>query len=248
MKKILKPAVAAMGISMLMLGVAGNVFAEENDKGETETVIWFTSATKYKTAYETLAEKLLEEENSESELQQVADDQYHTMLKTKLATGDAPDIFEHNAPTEYTTVEAEENCVDLSDQEWVSRLVNPDILKDKNGKIWAFPTESSECYFGMYYNKALIEKLGLSDEMHPKTYQEFLDLCEKIKNAGVVPVYFPDKDSSVMQCWVTSALPIALSVNHPDAIEKIRVNEAKWTDYPEYEEVLNTLHHFTTFS
>lgn len=241
MKKILKPAVAAMGISMLMLGVAGNVFAEENDKGETETVIWFTSATKYKTAYETLAEKLLEEENIEIEFQQVADDQYHTMLKTKLATGDAPDIFEHNAPTEYTTVKAEENCVDLSDQEWVSRLVNPDILKDKNGKIWAFPTESSECYFGMYYNKALIEKLGLSDEMHPKTYQEFLDLCEKIKNAGVVPVYFPDKDSSVMQCWVTSALPIALSVNHPDALEKIRVNEAKWTDYPEYEEVLNTL-------
>lgn len=209
--------------------------------GEKQKVIWFTSATKYKAAYESMAAKLLEEENIEIEFQQVADDQYHTMLKTKLATGDAPDIFEHNAPTEYGTVNAQENCVELTGEEWVSRLVNPDILKDKNGKIWAFPTESSECYFGMYYNKGLMEELGLAEEMNPKTYEEFLGLCQKIKDKGVVPVYFPDKDSSVMQCWVTSALPIVLSVNNPDALEKIRVNEAKWTDYPEYIQVLETL-------
>lgn len=215
--------------------------AEAKADGETQKVIWFTSATKYKTAYEAMAKKLLEEENIEIEFQQVADDQYHTMLKTKLATGDAPDIFDHNAPTEYGTVNAQENCVDLTDAAWVSRLVNPDLLKDKDGKIWAFPTESSECYFSMYYNKGLMEELGLSDQMNPKTYDEFLTLCQKIKDAGVTPVYFPDKDSSVMQCWVTSALPIVLSVNHPDALEKIRVNEAKWTDYLEYQEVLNTL-------
>ncbi len=209
--------------------------------GEKQKVIWFTSATKYKAAYESMAAKLLEEENIEIEFQQVADDQYHTMLKTKLATGDAPDIFEHNAPTEYGTVNAQENCVELTGEEWVSRLVNPDILKDKDGKIWAFPTESSECYFGMYYNKGLMEELGLAEEMNPKTYEEFLGLCQKIKDKGVVPVYFPDKDSSVMQCWVTSALPIVLSVNNPDALEKIRVNEAKWTDYPEYIQVLETL-------
>lgn len=213
----------------------------EQADGGTRKVIWFTSATKYKTAYEAMAAKLLEEENIEIEFQQVADDQYHTMLKTKLATGDAPDIFDHNAPTEYGTVNAQENCVELTDAEWVSRLVNSDILKDGNGKIWAFPTESSECYFAMYYNKGLIEELGLSERMQPKSYDEFLGLCQEIKDAGVTPIYFPDKDSSVMQCWVTSALPIVLSKNNPDALEKIRVNEAKWTDYPEYVEVLNTL-------
>lgn len=211
------------------------------NKGEKQKVIWFTSATKYKAAYEAMASKLLEEENIEIEFQQVADDQYHTMLKTKLATGDAPDIFEHNAPTEYTTINAQENCVDLTGEKWVERLVNPDILKDKDGKIWAFPTESSECYFGMYYNKDLIEQLGLTDEMNPKTYEDFLSLCQKIKEKGVTPIYFPDKDSSVMQCWVTSALPIVLAKENPDALSKIRVNEAKWTDYSEYKEVLETL-------
>lgn len=240
MKNMLKAVSFLLSLGMLAGMSSGQALAEENGK-EPETVVWFTSATKYKAAYETLAQKLLEEENIEIEFQQVADDQYHTMLKTKLATGDAPDIFEHNAPTEYTTVKAQENCVNLSDQEWVGRLVNPDILKDENGDIWAFPTESSECYFGMYYNKKLIEELGLEDQMNPKTYDEFLELCQKIKDAGVTPIYFPDKDSSVMQCWVTSALPIALSVEHPDALEKIRVNEAKWTDYAEYEAVLNTL-------
>ena len=219
---------------------AGTSEAATN-KGEKQKVIWFTSATKYKAAYEAMASKLLEEENIEIEFQQVADDQYHTMLKTKLATGDAPDIFEHNAPTEYTTINAQENCVDLTGEKWVERLVNPDILKDKDGKIWAFPTESSECYFGMYYNKDLIEQLGLTDEMNPKTYEDFLSLCQKIKDKGVTPIYFPDKDSSVMQCWVTSALPIVLAKENPDALSKIRVNEAKWTDYPEYKEVLETL-------
>lgn len=259
---------AALGLAFVLClsGCSGNAQPEASDQGqnaqetpqsgspadsgagqntgETQKVIWFTSATKFKEVYKVMADKLLQEENIEIEFQQVPDDQYHIMLKTKLATGDAPDIFEHNAPTEYDTVKVEENCVELSDQDWVSRLVNPDILKDKNGKIWGMPRESSSCFFAMYYNKGLIEKLGVSDQMNPKTYEEFLQLLDQIKQAdsSVAPVFFPDKDSSVMQCVVTSALPIVLSTGeHPDALEKIRVNEMKWTDLPEYEQVLNNL-------
>ena len=56
------------------------------------------------------------------------------------------------------------DCEDLSNEPWVSRLVNPDMLKDsKDGKMYALPKESSSGYQVVYYNKELLESCGITD-------------------------------------------------------------------------------------
>ena len=79
---------------------------------------------------------------------------------------------------------ANQTMVDLSNKLWVSRLVNPNILKDpQSGKIFALPIESSSFFGGIYYNKAVLKKLGIS-EKQPATWNELLDVLRKIKQSG----------------------------------------------------------------
>lgn len=42
--------------------------------------------------------------------------------------------------------------------------------------------------FGIYYNKAYFKKAGLNPDQAPKTADEFLAACKKLKAAGIVPI------------------------------------------------------------
>lgn len=55
------------------------------------------------------------------------------------------------------------------------------------GNTYAFPISGSGS--GLMYNKSLFEKNGWNE--NPKTWSEFLKLCEDIKAAGLFPITFP---------------------------------------------------------
>ena len=57
------------------------------------------------------------------------------------------------------------------------------------GKIYAVPMEQD--LMGVYYNRDLFKKLGLEV---PKTYAEFKAVAEKVKEAGLIPIAFGNKD------------------------------------------------------
>jgi len=54
-----------------------------------------------------------------------------------------------------------------------------------NGKVWAVSFYTTIC--PMVYNKEIFTKAGLDPDNPPKTWDEFLDACESIKQAGYVP-------------------------------------------------------------
>ncbi|MHB9842132.1 ABC transporter substrate-binding protein [Paraburkholderia terrae] len=73
-------------------------------------------------------------------------------------------------------------------------------LKDPssyNGKQYALPTD----YFswGLFYRKDLFEKAGIKGE--PKTWEEFLDDCKKLKAAGITPIAVGGRDSWTLAAW-----------------------------------------------
>lgn len=65
------------------------------------------------------------------------------------------------------------------------------------GKQYAVPTD----YFswGLFYRKDLFEKVGIKGE--PKTWQEFLDDCKKLKAAGITPIAVGGRDSWTLAAW-----------------------------------------------
>lgn len=78
--------------------------------------------------------------------------------------------------------------------ETVSSLVETEY--DYQGVCYGVPRYSTT--LGMIYNKDLFEELGLSV---PETYGEFLQVCEKIKAAGIQPLALGAADIWHMKFW-----------------------------------------------
>ena len=173
------------------------------------------------------------------EFQVVPDDQFFPLIQTKLATGEVPDLIRYNVPTNNIELNANETMVDLTNEPWYSRLTNPNILKDPtSGKIFALPRESATFFGGIYYNKAVLKKLGIS-EKQPATWDELLDVLRKIKQSGtgIIPVASSEKDSWTTQIFTTLGFPVAVA-HKPQVWNQLLTNKIKWSDIPEFKTVL----------
>lgn len=107
-------------------------------------------------------------------------EKYHDLLKAQLATQTAPDIFFfQNAIVPFGKAGY---LVDLSSQSWA-----PDILPSTkadvtyDGKLLAAPVDVAG--WGTFYNKKVFTDLGIEV---PKTFAEFLDICKKANEKGIV--------------------------------------------------------------
>lgn len=195
------------------------------------------SQGRYSDTYKKLVDKLKVEENITFDIQVVPDDQYSNLVKTKLAARDVLDIMAENAPTQYEEIDALNNMVDLSNEPWVSRLVNPDLIKAHNGKIYARPISSSMFYAAAYYNKNIFANLRLSE---PKTYAEFLNLLETIKTEGngITPIFMSNRDTWTTQIFMTAGLPVLLGDKAQETWDKLLRNQLKWSEIPEFNSIL----------
>ena len=244
-KRYAKAAISLAMATVMACSMGTMVSASDNGDGadysilEGKTISFMTSQAKFFDAYQTMADAIEADYGCKVEFQVVPDDQYTSMTNLKLSTGEVPDVFEQNYPSQNSTLNVYEYCEDLSDEAWVSRLVNPEMLKDsKDGKMYALPKESSSGYQVVYYNKALLEECGITDP-EPQTYDEFLDILKTVKeNSDAAPFLQTNKDNWETQIFMTGGIPIALGDNAKDTYDKLLNNEITWSDIPEATEVL----------
>lgn len=185
-----------------------------------------------------MIQKLADEENIIIDAQIVPDDEAVNMIKMKLNSGEAPDIIDYNVPAVYDLVDPAEYFADMTGEEWTQRLKIPENVTCKeDGKIYGFPFLSVPGTHGFIYNKDVFEAAGVTEE--PTTWDELLDACEKIKAIGVTPIYMP-KDSWVPQVLMTDNFAKALGTEGcQNFADKVMKNEIKWTDVPEFAEVID---------
>jgi raffinose/stachyose/melibiose transport system substrate-binding protein len=81
---------------------------------------------------------------------------------------------------------------------------------------------------GFWYNKALFQKAGITDT--PKTWTEFLDVCEKLKNAGIVPIVEGGRDRWPMTRVLNAYLVRSVGLQ---AVDDAVSGKTKFTD-PQY--------------
>lgn len=240
-KKHVKLMISTAMAASMVLSMGVTARAEEADYSilEGKTISFMTSQAKFFDAYQTMADAIEADYGCKVDFQVVPDDQYTSMTNLKLSTGEVPDVFEQNYPSQNATLNVYEYCEDLSDEPWVSRLVNPDMLKDsKDGKMYALPKESSSGYQVVYYNKALLESCGITDP-EPQTYDEFLDILKTVKeNSDAAPFLQTNKDNWETQIFMTGGIPITLGDKAAETYEKLLNNEITWNDIPEATDVL----------
>ena len=150
------------------------------------------------------------------------------LVKTRLATGDMPDVFRYNAGSLFRALNPPETMLDLSNEAFESNVIDsfkPVVSVD--GKVYGVPEEAA-MGGGVLYNKKIYADLGLSV---PKSWPEFMANNEKIKAAGKAPVIQTFGDTWTSQLFVLADY-YNVQAAMPDFAEKYTGNQAKYATTP----------------
>ncbi|MDR2052121.1 MAG: extracellular solute-binding protein [Treponema sp.] len=156
-------------------------------------------------------------------------DSYPAMLKTKLNSGDVPDIFTSTAGAEIDSYK--EYSLSLQGQPIASAMIDAvangfKSMSDGTGP-YGFAIKGN--FFGILYNKDIFEKAGVTE--FPQTLDALEAACQKISALGVKPFtsgfgeWWVYKHTAMNFFGTASGDPVAL-------VKKFEKGEAKISDYP----------------
>lgn len=204
---------------------------EETREGKRLTFLM--SIGNYEGQYDGVFEEVLDsyEEETGIKIDFQVIPQFYEAIKVKLSTGDAPDMWMQNLPVDVPTFGVE-NCAVLDDEEWVSRLVNPDICKWTDGHLYGFPLRSSQWYPGMYYNKDIYKEAGIENP-NPKTMEEFWAVLDTVKEKvpDITTIGMANNEAGFAQYFVT--ICGGLAMQDMDTWTKLYKNELKYGEVPQ---------------
>jgi raffinose/stachyose/melibiose transport system substrate-binding protein len=210
--------------------------------GEGVTLTYMASQGWIQDAELELAQKFEEETGIHVDYQIIPADQYFSVLRTKLNSGEATDIFGGQSGKTDLVVQydVEKNAVDLTGEEWTQRHEPLSLdMVSLNGKVYGaeiWDTIASN-YFIVNYNKQIFEEQGLSV---PTTYAEFKDICLKLKDAGINPIYQPISDGWHHVLWFPMVGPRYEELN-PGLADRLNANETTFAETPVMAEAMTQL-------
>ncbi len=149
-------------------------------------------------------------------------------LRIAMGSGTEPNMF-YTWPAAAVLVSyaRQGQLLDLTDAAneygWFHKLPELEIKRcSYQGKLYAFPNEQDYIY--VYYNKEIFKKLRLKE---PKTYEDFLRICEKTKQAGYIPIAFGNRAK-----WpATNTLSYLLALTAgKDKQEEVWFGNTPWTN------------------
>ena len=172
------------------------------------------------------------------EVTKLPDDNYYTSLKTKLASGECPDII-----LTQPMYAGQNSCYSLAEAGYLAPLNDMDCIKDRmaslssvtyNGDV--VTATSGVAILGCFYNKDLFAQAGIEGE--PQTWDEFLEDCKKLQDAGIQPIVMGDKDQYVLQFGLYQLAADEIYAQNPDYGAKPRGGETSFTDEGTWDKVL----------
>ncbi|NOU77478.1 extracellular solute-binding protein [Paenibacillus sp. LMG 31459] len=184
----------------------------EDDKPVTLKMLHFMEAEAGPTLKEVNKRFHEKYPNIKIEYENAPVDQYQTLIRTRFASGDAPDLLGVFPGTWKEQFVQSGYLMDLSDRPWVARLQEgAKNMESQDGKVYALPLDQNA--IGVIYNKKIFSDLSLSI---PQNWDEFLALCDNLKAEKITPLAIGNKD-----LWVTQLIPYAMA---PTAIYRDNPN------------------------
>ncbi|MFE9204313.1 ABC transporter substrate-binding protein [Micromonospora sp. NPDC007230] len=198
-------AALAAGAALVMLSACAGAGGSADTSGGGKTLeIWHAYAgQKDKVEFIEYALDTFKKAHPDIKVKEVSAEQssYKTKLQTAMASGNAPDVF-YTLPGGYLKAFVDSGQVlrlddELAKQGWRDSFLESSLPSVTfGGSTYAVPIDIDAAL--VWYNKALFDAKGWQV---PTTWPEFLDLAEKIKSAGVVPVALGNKDSWPATFW-----------------------------------------------
>lgn len=156
-----------------------------------------------------------------------------TILKTRFIREDNPDIIGIGGDINYSNFLDAEMLMDISDFDGLADIkenylqTNKDLEYVPQDGVYAMPYMTNAA--GILYNRDIFEQYGWQI---PTTWDELIELCETIQDAGILPMYFGFKDT-----WTCLAPWNAIAVDLCPSDITYQVNSGNATFSEAYSEV-----------
>lgn len=226
--KIKKGIPVAVGIVMAMAGFTGCTQSSSSEKVEVELVSYKPEAVG---AFKKIAERF-NETHDDIHLTIDSPNEAMTILKTRFIREDYPDIVGIGGDINYSNFLDADLFMDISDFAEIGMVKQSYLDMDQELElvpqegIYALPYAANAA--GILYNKDMFEEHRWTI---PKTWDEFLRLCDEIEAAGIQPLYLGYKDT-----WTCLAPWNALAVGLTDSDTCNQVNMGNTTFTEAYRE------------
>ncbi len=163
---------------------------------------------------------------------------FETALKTAFSGGDPPDFTEINGGSNAWQYAEAGELVDLTDfvTPFLPQMVPAAIVDLKyQGKLWGV---SFDDWIGnlIFYNKQILADNNI-DIASLKTWSGFLAACEKLKQAGITPIAYGNKEGWCGDHWISHLMQRMYGERnfeavHMRTIDKTIKTDLKFTDEP----------------
>ncbi len=240
-----------LSVAMLGSALCSTVYAAETETADTETtestggssteledvsepvtlsmMVTTRPTTDSKDFYLDILPELVHERfpNITIEVEQLPTDQYKQTVRLKFASGEGPDLF---------TWWAQKQLEDLVEADYVKDLSEFDQLgkfKESitetysfDGKTYGVPLGTS--FLTTWYNKDMFKEVGY--DTYPTNWDEFIDVCAKLKEKGYTPITCGDNSSFVIQFALYQIGASEIYAENPDFDTLLYTGETKFTD------------------
>ncbi|UQZ35895.1 sugar ABC transporter substrate-binding protein [Paenibacillus sp. PK3_47] len=196
LKKFMTVSTSLLLVGGLLAGCGGNNnnaannTAGTNGEGNTAadsakpvTINMFTASPEYTEAFNAyIAEYKKVKPNVTINLEIMQAD-YNTVLKSKIAAGSTPDVFQTTAGGDIDTFA--EYSADLTNEPLAEAMTDAvrSNMSSSDGKVLGLPVKGN--LFVLMYNKKLLSDAGITEV--PKTTAELDDAITKLEAKGITP-------------------------------------------------------------
>ncbi|QKZ16538.1 ABC transporter substrate-binding protein [Streptomyces chartreusis] len=192
----------ATGTAALLSGCVTSTSSSKSSSDGAVTLQSNVSAPQAKAAMEDLVAAYGKKGTGDVNLNTVAAETFRTQLPTYLTSANPPDVYTWY-PGSVADAYAKKNLLLGLDDLWGSSELKGyskalhSLCTSSSGKKVFVP--ATYYWWGMFYRKSNFAKWGVSE---PKSWDDFLDLCDKLKSKGVAPIGLGAGGNTA---WVASA-------------------------------------------
>jgi raffinose/stachyose/melibiose transport system substrate-binding protein len=203
--------------------------------------IFLGGLDRFRDQFDSYFQKFAEKEKAEKTITVTFNSEYPgadtapQILKTRLATGDVPDVFSLHAGNDIPPFYKAGYLPDLSDQPFAAKLIEGiKSLVSVDGKVVAVPLESVA--WGYLYNKKMFNDLGLKP---PATLLEMKTVVKKLQDNKIKPFLLAYKEAWIPQLFLPLTVGGLVNSTHKDFVDKMNSNQGSFADIKEMFDIID---------
>jgi len=211
---------------------------------KVELKIFLGGLDRFREQFDGYFAKFAEKEKAEKNIEVTFNSEYPgsdtapQILKTRLATGDVPDVFSLHAVNDLPAFSKAGYLEDLTGQPASDKLIEGiKSIVSADGKVLAVPLESLS--WGYLYNKKVFSDLQLTP---PSTLTEMKAVVQKLNDNKVTPFLLSYKEAWIPQLFLPLTVGGLVNSSQPEFINRMNQDQGSFAEVKDMFGIIDLVH------